>query len=141
MTRTLRRLARIQRLEQDEARTALVFAERVQMEHDAELERCHERLADTLQHLPDSADELMRRHAYCLRQEMLRRRLSARSRQSEQRVLLRRGVLLEAAKQVQTTERFTDLLEERVDQDRERRDQRVLDETGLMVWMRKGVEP
>lgn len=137
MTRTLRRLARIQRIRQDEAQHELITAQRAQVAHDAALERCHAQIAEVAATPTDNADELMRRHAYSLRQEMERRRLVAQAAQLEARVDRQRGQLMEAAKQVQTTERFTDRLEELAASVDERRAQRRLDEAGLVAWMRR----
>ncbi|HHO51817.1 MAG TPA: hypothetical protein ENK18_13300 [Deltaproteobacteria bacterium] len=137
MTRTLRRLARIQRIRQDEARNDLLVAQQAQIAHDEVLERCQARIAEAAAARTDNADELMRRHAFSLRQEMERRRLVAQAEHLEARVDRQRGQLMEAAKQVQTTERFTDRLEEIAASLDERRTQRVLDEAGLMVWMRR----
>ncbi len=137
MTRTLRRLARIQRIRQDEARNDLITAQQAQVAHDVALDHCHARIEAAALAPTENADELMRRHAFSLRQEMERRRLVETAARLEAQVDRQRGQLMEVAKQVQTTERFTDRLEEIEALVDERRAQRALDEAGLMVWMRR----
>ena len=137
MTRTLRRLARIQRIVQDEARNDLISAEQVLSAHDDAIARCHEDLAAAREGVAEDVDDLMRRHAYSLRVEMQRRRLVAQGQRLADRVERRRGRLLEAAQRVQTTERFTDRLETIAATDDDRRAQRQLDEAGLLVWQRR----
>ena len=136
MTRTLRRLARIQRIHEDEARNRLVRAQRAEEEHRAALEHCHQVLNEALLDEPQTADERMRRHSYSLRLEMRRRRLEHEAEHLVSEVEDRHGQLVDAIKQVKTTERFTDFLEAKQEQAVERRGQRELDEAGLLAWAR-----
>lgn len=137
MTKTLRRLARIQRIHRDQARSDFVSAQRIQRAHHQALADCEAHLADSRGAASDDADELVRRHAYTLRQEMRRRSLAARSDQVEAYVEQHREHLLDAARRCKTTERYTDLLEETQADLVQRRDQRRLDEAGQQVWLRR----
>ena len=136
MTRTLRRLARIQRLQQDEARNAYLEAERVRWAHTRELDDCERQLASALADPAGSADERMRRHTFSLRQEMQRRQLQARADKLDADVEVHRGQLLVAATRVKTTETITDRLEARALEEADRRTQRELDEAGILSWSR-----
>lgn len=137
MTKTLRRLARIQRLHRDEARTAFASAQRVQQDHDDALRACEDHLQQTRMVPSEQADDLMRRHAYTLRQEMRRRHLEARSQPIDAWVEQRRAHLVDAARQFETTERYADRIDEAIADHRQRRDQRRLDEAGQQVWLRR----
>jgi len=137
MTKTLRRLARIQRINRDEARTALASAQRVQQDHDDALRDCEHHLRQSRLAASEDADELMRRHAYTLRQEMRRRSLEARSEPIEAWVEQRRTHLVDAARQFETTERYADRLDEVTADHQQRRDQRRLDAAGRQVWLRR----
>lgn len=137
MTKTLRRLARIQRIHRDEARTAFASAQQAQRAHDDALRACEDHLRQTRLAPTQDADELMRRHAYTLRQEMRRRSLEARSQPLEAWVEQRRASLVDAARRFETTERYADRLDEAIADHRQRRDQRQLDEAGQHVWLRQ----
>lgn len=137
MNRTLRRLARIQRIRRDEARHALSSAELARDAHGQELTRCHAALRAARKDSASVADELMRQHVYSLRQEMLRRRLQARAHELESDVQDRRDELVTEVHKVNTTERFTEFLEASESQERDRRNQSQLDEVGLMAWSRR----
>ncbi|MEN0061766.1 MAG: hypothetical protein AAGA48_06415 [Myxococcota bacterium] len=137
MTKTLRRLARIQRIQRDQARSEFASAQRVQMDHDAALKACESHLHDTRLIRSTDADDLMRCHAYTLRQEMRRRSLAAQAIPIDDFVEQRRQSLVDAARRVETTERYADRLDETLADDRQRRDQRHLDEAGLQVWLRR----
>ncbi|MEM6928775.1 MAG: hypothetical protein AAF602_17690 [Myxococcota bacterium] len=137
MTKTLRRLARIQRIYRDEARSDFASAQRVKQDHDIALRDCEAHLQETRQAPSEDADELMRRHAYTLRQEMRRRALEAKSEPLDAWVEQRRTTLLDAARRFETTERYADRIEETVAEYRQRRDQRRLDEAGQQVWLRR----
>jgi len=137
MTKMLRRLARIQRIHRDEARTAFASAQRAQQAHDDALRDCEDHLHQVRLTDTQDADALMRRHAYTLRTEMRRRSLEARTEPLEAWVEQRRTSLLEAARQFETTERYAERLEEMVADDQQRRSQRRLDEAGQQVWLRQ----
>lgn len=137
MTRTLRRLARIQRIRRDEARHALTTAEQAREAHGVELSRCHAALRAAREDEAVVADELMRQHVYSLRQEMLRRRLQARAEELDAHVQDRREELVDEVHRVRSTERFTEHLEHREALEKARRGQETLDEVGLMQWSRR----
>ena len=136
MTRTLRRLARIQRMEQDEARSRLLDAEMAEENHREVLEKCHHAIERTLNDVANNADELMRRHTFSLRQELHRRRLQHEADALRATVETRRESLRDAVRSVETTERFTELLEAQQAQVVNHQRQRTLDEVGLMSWAR-----
>ncbi len=138
MHRILQRLARIQRLRQDEAQQRLQTARHDLHAHHVELQACHDARDGALRSDASSADELVRRHSFSLRQEMLRRRLQATADTLADDVETRRHELLQAARQVETTEKFADHFLARDAQRAERRDQRQLDEVGLLSWRRRG---
>ncbi len=137
MTKTLRRLARIQRIHRDEERSAFASALRVQADHATAIQHCEEHLRACRAVSSEDADELVRRHAYTLRQEMQRRSLEARSKPIDAWVEQRRRSLLDAARRFETTERYADRLDETVADFEQRRDQRRLDESGQQVWLRQ----
>ncbi len=138
MTSTLKRLARIQRIQQDEARGQLVEAERARDDHAARIEQLSARIDEVRTGPADDADDLARRHAFVLRQEMLRRRMVAQEVHLEKRVEARRGSLMQAARAVKVTESFTATLEEREAAHAGRIERKTLDERGLQGWIRRG---
>jgi len=137
MPTTLERLARIQRIVRDDARGAFASAQGVQQAHDDALRACEDHLEQSRLTTYQDADDLLRRHAYTLRQEMQRRNLEARSEPLKAWVEQRRASLLDAARRFETTERYVDRLNEVVADDRQRRSQRQLDEAGQQVWLRQ----
>lgn len=137
MNRTLRRLARIQRIRRDEARHALSSAEEARVVHGEKLTRCHTELQNVRAASVSVADELMRKHVYSLRQEMLRRKLQARAEELDEHVRARRDELVTEVRRVNTTERFAESLEAMESLERARKSQGELDEVGMMTWLRR----
>ena len=137
MTRTLKRLACIQRVQQDQARSQLLDAERARSEHAARLQHLSAHLDEVRSGTAADADDLARRHAFALRQEMLRRRMQAQEVHLERRVEARRAVLLRATRDIEVTERFTASLQAREAETAARLEQRSLDERGLQAWLRR----
>jgi len=137
MTETLKRLARIQRIHQDQAREHLADATAAQSAHEARLLALDQQVQAVRAPAVSDVDDLARRHAFVLRQEMLRRRMTGQSGQHDRRVATRRDALLSAARQVQVTEKFATSMAERDAEACDRDEQRQLDERGVQGWMRR----
>lgn len=137
MKRTLQRLVRLRRLDEDVARTAF-------LEGQAALAACRQRVADVEADVADQqqavaadADDLSRTHAYVLRQEMLRRRLEAQADRLQGEVARRRDALVEASKTTKVTEKLLEAEERRAQAEAQMRWARELDEVGQIGWARR----
>ena len=137
MTDTLRRIARIQKFRETEARRELARAQEQERADQAQLDEMHQAVAEQRsRRLQGDADDLARHHAWSLRMEMDLRRQEGSVKRRETHVHSRRREVLYAARALETTRNVMDHVQRREATERRRHEDREISEIGATLWWR-----
>lgn len=137
VTDTLRRLARLRQLEENQAQRAHVDAQAARERHEAELAALEARMQSLREVDVLQADDLSRSHARTLHLEMARRRQARQAPVLEGRVQRASARLQAAVRETRRAERFVEIVEEREALEAARADQAELDALGTRSWLRR----
>ena len=137
MTDTLRRIARIRHLEENEARRQLHEARDAERRLDDEARALLDRIHTLRNDVTDGADDLSRVHSAQLRLELARRRTERQAEVLAQRTDRSLHKLQEAARETRKAQRIAEVVEERLAVEAARADQARLDELGTRSWLRR----
>jgi flagellar export protein FliJ len=133
----LKRIIRLRRLDEQQARLSMVEARMKEDEQAQQLVELGSRVAVSHRGATGERAELVtRHHAFALRSEMVRRRGEAELRQTQAQVEERREHLQSITRHRQLVQELSRLESAREREESDRRDQKVLDETGLRGWWR-----
>ena len=133
----LRRIERLNRYREREARQELLVAERAQEEQEVGLRAANEAINTGRASRSDSASEHALTDAWLLRAEVDRRGQEITLLQRQRDAHERRGTWQSAARDVRTVERLAEIREEAEALDSARSAQRVLDDVGAIQWQRR----
>ena len=133
----LRRIERLNRYREREARQELLVAERAQEEQEVGLRATNEAINTGRASRSDSASEHALTDAWLLRAEVDRRGQEITLLQRQRDAHERRGTWQSAARDVRTVERLAEIREEAEALDSARSAQRVLDDVGAIQWQRR----
>ena len=133
----LRRIHKLRKHVEAEARSEFVAAERAWQAQQAALAETTDAMARVRAERSDDPDELARDQAWLLRMEMQRRRTEGTVVERQGEVVRRREVLVGAAREARVVELGAEAEEERERTDEVVRTQRALDEVGLGAWRRR----
>ena len=133
----LRRIERLNRYREREARQELLVAERAQEEQEVGLRATNEAINTGRASRSDSASEHALTDAWLLRAEVDRRGQEITLLQRQRDAHERRGTWQSAARDVRTVERLAEIREEAEALESARSAQRVLDDVGAIQWQRR----
>lgn len=133
----LRRIERLNRHREREARQDLLAAERAQEAQEAELRAANEAINAGRGARSDVASERALADAWLMRAELDRRGTELTLLQRQRDAFERRGLWQTAAREVKTVERLAELREEIERDEQARAAQRVLDDVGAIQWRRR----
>jgi len=137
MTDTLKRIARIQKYRETEARRELARAVEQERADLDQLDEMHQAVAEQREQRHDTdADDLARHHAWSLRMEMDLRRQLGTLEQTEVVVRHKRRQLVYAAQALEATRAVMDQLQRTQANERLRDEERELSEIGTTLWWR-----
>lgn len=140
MTTVLRKLHRLRQYEETNSRLDWIAAERDRRDQEALVQDTENRIAASRAQGNQDAEDLLRHHAFALRMEMTRRKqvevLDDRARAASWR--------MDRWKSAKQAERIVDLVAENREAEgaalARQREQRSLDEAGLVGWLRRRSE-
>lgn len=133
---TLKRMHRIAAHHERLARQDLAHAEQERSVHQRVVDDAGRTLSTTLQHPSVDQEDHLQRHGYALRMEMARRAAERRLIERQRECGVRREELLVTSREKGQLSRLIELREAADRAETSLRDQRRLDETGLMAWWR-----
>lgn len=133
----LRRIERLNRYREREARQDLLVAERAQETQEGELRAANDAINAGRASRSESAHEHALAESWLLRAELTRRSQEMTLLQRQRDAHERRGTWQSAARDVRTVERLAELREDAAALDSARGAQRVLDDVGAIQWQRR----
>jgi flagellar export protein FliJ len=133
---TLQRMHRIAAHQERIARLELAEAENVRNTHQRQVDEAGRHVTLALQHPSEDQEDHLHRHGYALRMEMSRRAAERRLLERQREVGARREVLESTSREKGKLARLCELREAEERAENDARDQRRLDETGLLAWWR-----
>jgi flagellar export protein FliJ len=133
---TLQRMHRIAAHQERIARLELAEAEQARSTHQRHVEEAGRSVTLALQHPSEDQEDHLHRHGYALRMEMSRRAAERRLFERQREVGVRREHLESTSREKGKLSRMIELREAAERAEADQRDQRRMDETGLLAWWR-----
>ena len=137
MANVIRRIHKLRKYREQEARMDLLEAEAQCRNSEDRLAGTNDKIARSRANCSDDVSELARHHAYALRMEMVRRRDEAQLLQNKRQVSQSRGRVQHAAREAKIVETLADNRDADRAAEVAQRTQRGLDDAALQAWWRK----
>jgi flagellar export protein FliJ len=133
---TLQRMLRIAAHRERVARLELAEAEHARSLVQRQVDEAGRQVTLALQHPSEDQEDHIQRHGYALRMEMTRRAAERTLLDRQREVGARREVLESSSREKGKLSRLCELQDAAERAETERRDQRRLDEMGIIAWWR-----